>query len=481
MGCDNGYNQGEPRLKCTFSSRGFDNLTPCSTSYHLHCFRAGPPFATRRLRGEGLKLPPISDWPNFICEACTVRSVTGRELHRPMDDHLLLLERMRILDMLSYWGKATHSSYQQKLRVIRRFELRFRVQILRPTALSRPPSGPEIPLMWCQEAYSLRPSTKRYDQDVALTLSFGTIRQLRSAASQYFSWDMMVSHPKPVLLTKERSLVSQHCRPTDGFSSTLHARGMMTRIGEDVRPSIALLDNQVRQLDQSLNRRFANAHDPIEKRELALAGFANLTLWLGWLRTSECFGLQWNDCTVLVPARARELDLPSGCGLVTLRLAPETKSMRSRRPDVILAYETMSGLNLGKWVYRVRAHKGVAHSNIFVHLDGTPWTSKYFRATHLYPFLYQLQAAGDPYLTPFNGTLGNSIEEKFWSLHCYRRGGRSHVSRGGKFGRLRFRKATKEQIYEHARWRLRRSGEAIDAIYREWTPLDRVKLTLYCH
>jgi hypothetical protein len=100
---------------------------------------------------------------------------------------------------------------------------------------------------------------------------------------------------------------------------------------------------------------------------------------------------------------------------------------RVRRPDVVIAYKTASGLHLGKWVYRARVHVGSAHLLIFAHPDGSPWTSRYFRKAHLYPFLYQRQVLGDPYLTPYSGGRGNSIEENFWSLHCYRRGARSHV------------------------------------------------------
>ena len=481
MGCNDIFRRGDARLTCTFSKQGFDNMRPCRSSYHISCFRAGPPFTTRRQNGDGLKLPPISDWPNFICEACTVRQVTGREIQRPRDSLLLMLERMRLLDMFAYWSKDTHSTYQGKLKIIRRFESTFQLGILQPTPLLRPPSGPDIPLMWCQEAYSLRPSTKRFDKDVALTLAFGTIRQLRSAASQYFAWDMMVAHPTSVVLTKDQRLIGQPCRPTDGFSSTLHSRGMMTRIGDDTRPSIALLDGQIRAFDAELNDRFLQAQSSTAKREYALAGLANLTLWLGWLCTSECFGLTWPDCTLLDPSRGPEMDLPLGCGLVAFRLKPETKSNRVSRPDVIIAYKTTSGLHLGKWVYRARVHAGFANSLMFAHLNGSPWTSRYFRKVHLYPFLYSRQAHGDPYLTPFSGEPGNSIEEKFWSLHCYRRGARSHVSRGGKFGHHRFKKATHDQVYEHARWRKRRSSEAIDVMYRAWTPIDRIKLTLYCH
>jgi hypothetical protein len=467
-------------LQCTFATVGFEGLRPCRSAYHVQCFRVGPPFASRRKGGEGLCFPPVDDWPQFICEACTVRAVQNRELVGPYDIKLMMLERMRILDMVSYWSKGTHSSYQGKLRVIRDFEDSFGVSILRPTPLLSPPKGPEIALMWCQEAYSLRPSSKRFDRDVALNLAFTTVRQLRAAASQYLAWDMLVSQPE-VFLTRDRHLLAQPCRPTDTYGYTLFTKGMVARLGDETRPSTALLDGQVRFLDTDLNQRYLASSGPVAQRELALAGLANLTLWLGWLRTSECFGLEWADCSILEPVHGPRLDLPPGCGLVSFRLGPETKSERTKRPSLLLAYRTLSGLCVGKWAHRARVTSAPSVGPIFRHLDGAPWTSRYFRDTYLYPSLSRQQALGDPYLVPFDGSPGNSIAEKFWSLHCYRRGARSHVSRGGKFGRHRFKKATSDQVYEHARWRYKRSSEPIDVMYREWTPLDRVKLTLYCH
>ena len=136
------------------------------------------------------------EWPNFICEACTVRSVLDRELTGPEDWKLLCLERMRLIDMAHYWATGTHQTYRSKLSVFRSFESHFDFRFLRPTPLLRPPAGPEIPLMWCQEAYSLRPGNPRRTTGTDdVTLAFSTIRGLRSAASQYFAWDMMVSNP----------------------------------------------------------------------------------------------------------------------------------------------------------------------------------------------------------------------------------------------------------------------------------------------
>jgi hypothetical protein len=65
---------------------------------------------------------------------------------------------------------------------------------------------------------------------------------------------------------------------------------------------------------------------------------------------------------------------------------------------------------------------------IFLHDDGTPWMSLYVRQQFLYPSLRAQQAAGDAYLRPYSGGIDNTLEDKFWLLHCYRRGAQSHVS-----------------------------------------------------
>ena len=89
------------------------------------------------------------------------------------------------------------------------------------------------------------------------------------------------------------------------------------------------------------------------------------------------------------------------------------------------------------------------HLPIFCSESGVPWTSLYFRQQFLYPCLRRLKAAGDPYLQPLDASGRNSIEARFWSLHCYRLGTRSHVSRST----ITTLAATKDMIYEHARWR----------------------------
>ena len=50
-----------------------------------------PPVAVAKLVCDS---PEVLDWPNFICEVCTVRQVLHRELTGPGDTQLLMLERM---------------------------------------------------------------------------------------------------------------------------------------------------------------------------------------------------------------------------------------------------------------------------------------------------------------------------------------------------------------------------------------------------
>ena len=133
---------------------------------------------------------------------------------------------------------------------------------------------------------------------------------------------------------------------------------------------------------------------------------------------------------------------------------------------------------------RISVNVGHWHTNtalIFTTAYAGHWTSLFFRQNYLYPALEQQQANGDAYLRPFLGPApSNRLPAKFWSLHCYRQGARSHVSRGGIYGALHFRKATPDQVYEHARWRRKRSSESIDKQYQAWTLHDRIAITLTC-
>lgn len=393
---------------------------------------------------------------------------------------------MRIIDMAHSWSLGTHKQYQGKLSFVANWDDTYGTNILRTLPLLKPPCGPEIPLMWLQEDYSLRPSPLRKLAQDFVGVSVTTVRQFRSAVSMYLGWDTLVSNPQLAFLDQNNRLLLSPCRPTDNYSSAQFATGFRARLGEDIRPSVALHDRHVRWMDQDLDGRYLSARTPAIKRELALAGLANLALWLGWLRSRECFDLTWADVTVVRPEDAASVDLPPHTGMVAFDMQPETKSSRHTRVDVLMAYCTLSGLNLGKWVFRAQRALQIpqdwsmCHAPVFCHPNGTRWSSIYFRKTYLYPALRAQRAGGDAFLLAFDDTEGNRLEDKFWSLHCYRRGARTQATRGGKVFQFRFKRATEAQVYEHARWRRRRSGEKIDVIYRDWPLIDRLMITLYC-
>lgn len=431
----------------------------------------GAPFHTRRLRSEGLTFPLVRFWPNFICELCTVRAVTGRELTRPSDRRLLQLERMRLIDLAHAWAKSTHSGYQAKLRSLSNFQQNFGVPILRPTHLLAPPHGPDIPLMWSQEYHSLSPGRSG-------PMTFGTLRQSRSAVAYFYAIDALQSAPLRSHVDQSHRLIFGPVRCTDGISSTMFATGLSSRLGTASRPTVALKYRHVFQLDSQLHQSFARASTPVARHFYALAGLANSLLWLGWLRSGELFQLTWRDIHAVLPADGPTMDLPPSVGALLLRLTPETKSSRSRTVDVVISYVTAGGFTPGKWLQRARATAPPSRPSdlIFSTPNGNPWTSIFFRTTFLHPSLME-QRSTDAFLRAFNNESGNTIPDKFWSLHSYRRGARTHVSRRH---RSQMRTATTDEIYEHARWRRRSSSEQIDVHYREWTLRDRISLTQLC-
>jgi hypothetical protein len=490
-GCHQSLSRNPEKLRCAFMDVGSATLggipiRPCKTAYHPTCIAFGSPFTSRHRYQAGLAFPAIHDWANFICKACTVRGILQRNLTGPDDWQLLALERMRLIDMAHYWAVNTHKTYGTKLQILRNFGTTYGFTVLQSTPLLRPLDGPEIFIIWCQEAYGLRPGhSRRKDNSDDLTLAFLTIRSIRSAASQFFAWDMMVSKPHEAYLDDRKRIIQQGCRPTDSRGPTFHASVMSAQIGDEAHPPMPLLDKHVHHLDQDLNQRYLGAQIPTDRRHFATAGLANLSLWLAWLCSSKVFGLEWCDLGVTEPHNGPQEDLPLGCGVFLFRLSPEIKSSHTKRADVVAAYETLSGLHLDKWFHRSRVAAGIGTtwSNTrlasFLHDDGTPWTSLYFRQQFLYPSLHAQQAAGDAYLRPHSGGLGNTLEANFWSLHCYQCRARSHVSRGGIYGQHCFRKPTLDQVYEHACWRRRRSREAIDVLYREWGVRHLIRLTLY--
>jgi hypothetical protein len=462
-------------------------MLPCHTRYHLNCVRAGAPFTSRLANSEGLFLPPMVEFPNFICEACTVRTALARELLCiPTDVALLMLERMRLIDVVHAWSKGTHQQYQLRLQQLRRFEGSFGVHILCPTPLEAPPSSTAITIMWAQQHYALQPTRRKRDGAPTSNVKYSTVRGLRSAAAQFYRLDLQIAFPQQAFIdSSARAMISAGCSPTDELSYTLMSAGMSRRLGDESNPSEALLDQHIRFLNDTLEQRYHAAQDPRIKTELARAALANIIAWLAWLRAQEMFSLRWCDLTITSPIDSATLDLPQGIGAVQIRLLAQTKTDRTRTADVIIAYTTGSGHSPGLWLQRLQTGLGLTigqntdgdTSLLFCHHDGQQWSSNFYRTTYLIPSLQTQRERGDATLRGYDGSPGMTLLEKFWSMHSYRRGARTHVHLKRP---LCTRKATPSEVSEHARWRAKRSSMDMPTAYLQGPLKDRLALTLFC-
>ena len=465
-GCKGDLDGCQDMLTCHFSHRGFPlgatRAVPCLTRYHPGCFRLREPFYTRLIKEGGLFLTPAmaAMMPIFICECCTVRKVLERELHlNHRDCGLLALERMRMLDTIHNWAPTTLSNYKGRIRQIQRFGETFRVPILATPLLESPPISEGISLMWAQQHYSLQPRQRERFKELAADdngrVSFGSVRHIRSAASLHQAWIKMVRNPGRVILDpSDKPIVVEGCRATDDLSYKLMNTGMNRRLGSKPRQAAPLLDKHVRWMDCHFDMCYYKVIKKKNKegaREIATVALCNLLAWLGWLLGGKTFGLDWDGIELTLPSNGAALDLPRGVGALMLRLLEQTKSNRTHAADLPIAFQTYSGLSPGKWILRL--HRAFAADTmdpswwqadkrpLLAHADGSRWTSSYFRQTYLLPLLHQQRMNRDKYLLQFK-----CLADAFWSMHCYRSGGRSHVSVERP---LCWRKATNEEVNEH--------------------------------
>jgi hypothetical protein len=491
VGCSKPFTNRAPAAHCCHFRRSgfpFENsglhARPCGVSYHAGCVRVGEPFRTRLADSKGLILPHQVPTPHFICEACQVRAELGRELTRLMPDVcLLMLERMRMIDNMNFWAKTTVKKYGSSLRYLHRFGNHFGVHPLQPSVLLAPPRSPAVSLQWALLYYSLR--NKKGKDGETYRISFGTTRQIKSAASMYYLLDMQDKAPRQVLLDRAgRGLMHEYVSPCTESNMTFAAKGMSRRLGTSSEKSWAISHVHVAYIDQALDQAYHNAElNPDLQHEISVAAFTNLIAYLGWLRGGEIFQAEETDLVITLPINGPTRGLPPGIGAVECSLLPETKSDPTIVADAVTAFTTMSGLSPGKWALRLQSFIPKICGKLFSTQITPVWTSRHFRETFAIPILEQMRRAGEPTLQCFSDKPGNRLRDKITSMHTWRRAGRSAVSRLPRHnepnppGR---RKASEWEVYEHGRWALSVSSENMPQRYNQWDLSDRLLITLCC-
>ena len=114
---------------------------------------------------------------------------------------------------------------------------------------------------------------------------------------------------------------------------------------------------------------------------------------------------------------------------------------------------------------------------------GDTYRTSYFRQTYAYPILELQQLSGEPTLQRFLVNGDNLLRKKIYSMHSWRRAGRSRVSRGPRHDEPthpQMRTATAAEIHEHGRWRykINNKKEDMSTHYNQWELPDRLAITL---
>ena len=344
--------------------------------------------------------------------------------------------------------------------------------------VTHPPVGGALLMLWAMERYTLQPSSNKKHEYV----TYNSARALRSALSQLHTWCGSLLPAGTSFRDKDRTHLPPRVSQSGSLICQLTTSGMEKRLGTESTPSLAL---QAHHIQYHLHAReqaiAATSPKGAPHYQLCLAQLAELLAWVGWLRANEIFSLRWQDIVCIPPSSAPSHGLPSGSGALLLKLLESTKSEQTKTADHIIAYKTASGLSPGHMYGRVWALKGHSASPqelIFVTEKGDPWTSAHFREQHVYPYLYQQLAQGDALLNTYGKSDPNLLRQRLYSLHSWRRGGRTHVSRRRK-GCVRA--ATEQEIRDHGRWRSRgKIGTDMVTHYREPSYEDRLYITLLC-
>jgi hypothetical protein len=164
----------------------------------------------------------------------------------------------------------------------------------------------------------------------------------------------------------------------------------------------------------------------------------------------------------------------------------ETKTNPCEVADIVMPYETLSGLDLGYWVMELKKYHPAYGGLLFSTAHNPHWTSQYFRTMYTWPLLEEMRTiALEPSLQLFGDAEGTRIQDKVYSIHSWRRAGRSKCSRAARHNEPQpkgSRQATDTEVYEHGRW-VRRGANATEgmaATYNQWSLVERLAITMLC-
>jgi hypothetical protein len=135
--------------------------------------------------------------------------------------------------------------------------------------------------------------------------------------------------------------------PSKERQATFATKGMAWRLGAQTEQSWALSHTHIAYMNVHFHRTYNEATLHTYWHEVACAATANLLAYLGWLRGTELFDAASKELAVVDPKDGEIHELPPHVGAVALSLLEETKSNPCQVAALVMAYETLPGLDLG--------------------------------------------------------------------------------------------------------------------------------------
>jgi hypothetical protein len=149
--------------------------------------------------------------------------------------------------------------------------------------------------------------------------------------------------------TQTQQAACTYVLPNEESLATFATKGMSRRLGTEVKPSWAFSFCHISYIDRRLRESLKIATSLGFRHDLICAGLANLSGYLGWLRGTELFSIDRSNVTIVYPADGPLHELPPNVGAIMVNLLAETKTNACQVADVVMAYQTLSGLSLGFW------------------------------------------------------------------------------------------------------------------------------------
>jgi hypothetical protein len=145
---------------------------------------------------------------------------------------MLMLERMRLIEMVPSWASSTLQGTATYLGRLSKLRQRYGIDIFPKAPITQPPRSASVPLLWAVLEYTLQTSRK-----TGKGIKYDTARSLQSVASVYRLWEKMLQLPGHMYQDRDNNIIgASHLSPTYTDIATLSNKCMMRRRGTDSRP-----------------------------------------------------------------------------------------------------------------------------------------------------------------------------------------------------------------------------------------------------